>query len=106
MSTESFELELILRAEVGAFPLWTSAGDNVVPDSLPLSQRVLTAMEDWTIFWDDVGGAISDPEIMDEFVGQGFKIAHAVRRELKGSTVWLQHPVTDERHEIELRRPR
>ena len=81
-------------------------GDNIVPDSLPLSQRVLTAMEDWTIFWDDVGGAISDPEIMDEFVGQGFKIAHAARRELKGRTVWFQHPVTDERHEIELRRPR
>jgi len=106
MADESFAPELILRAEVGAFPLWTPHGDNIVPDSLPLSQRVLTAMEDWTIFWDDVGGAISDPEIMEEFVGQGFKIAHAARRELKGRTVWFQHPVTDERHEIELRRPR
>ena len=106
MTDESSARELILRAEVGAFPLWTPHGDNIVPDSLPLSQRVLTAMEDWTIFWDDVGGAISDPEIMDEFVGQGFKIAHAARRELKGRTVWFQHPVTDERHEIELRRPR
>ncbi len=106
MADESSARELILRAEVGAFPLWTPHGDNIVPDSLPLSQRVLTAMEDWTIFWDDVGGAISDPEIMEEFVGQGFKIAHATRRELKGRTVWFQHPVTDERHEIELRRPR
>jgi len=93
--------ELVLRAEVGAFPLWTPGGDNVVPDSLPLSQRLLQAMEDWTAFFDDVGGAMSDHEIVDEFVGQGYKIAHVMRRELKGSTVWLDHPVTGERFPIE-----
>lgn len=97
--------ELILHAEVGAFPLWTPDGENVVPDSLPLSERVLIALEDWTAFYDDVGGAMSDPEIVDEFVGQGFKIAHAIRRELKGSTVWMSHPVTEERTLIERRRP-
>ena len=98
--------ELVLRAEVGAFPLWTPDGTNVVPDSLPLSPRVLVALEDWTAFWDDVGGAVSDPDVLAEFVAQGFKIAHAVRRELKGSSIWLDHPVTDERVEIELRRVR
>lgn len=99
-------VEVIVRAEVGAFPLWTPSGVNIVPNSLPLSSRVLVALEDWTDFFDDVGGAMSDPEIVEEFVGQGFKIAHAIRRELKGSCVWIQHPVTDERFEIELRRSR
>ena len=99
-------VELIVRAEVGAFPLWTPDGRNVVPDSLPLSPRVLIALQDWTDFFDDVGGAMSDPEIVDEFVGQGYKIAHAIRRELKGSTVWLEHPVTGERAPIERRVPR
>lgn len=98
-------VELVLRAEVGAFPLWTVDGDNVVPDSLPLSPRLLMALEDWTVFFDDVGGAMSDPEIVEEFVGQGFKIAHVIRRELKGSTVWLDHPVTEERTLIEHRAP-
>lgn len=95
----------MLHAEVGAFPLWTADGENVVPDSLPLSQRLLEALEDWTTFYDDVGGAMSDPEIVEEFVGQGYKIAHAIRRELKGSTVWLSHPVTEERVLIERRKP-
>ncbi len=98
-------MELIVRAEVGAFPLWTTDGENVVPNSLPLSPRLLLALEDWTDFFDDVGGAMSDSEIVEEFVGQGFKIAHAIRRELKGSTIWLQHPLTDERVVIENRRP-
>lgn len=98
-------MEVVLRAEVGAFPLWTPAGENIVPNSLPLSPRVLVALEDWTDFFDDVGGAMSDRDIVEEFVGQGYKIAHAIRRELKGSTVWLQHPVTDERVAIENRRP-
>lgn len=99
-------IELILQAEVGAFPLWTPEGDNVVPDSLPLSPRVLIALEDWTAFYDDVGGAMSDAEIVEEFVGQGYKIAHAIRRELKASTIWLCHPVTEERVRIERRTPR
>lgn len=93
-------IELVLRAEVGAFPLWTPAGENVIPDSLPLSDRVLIALQDWTDFFDDVGGAMSDRDVIDEFVGQGYKIAHVMRRELKGSTIWLDHPVTDERVHI------
>ena len=99
-------IDLVLRAEVGAFPLWTVDGDNVVPDSLPLSPRVLVALEDWTAFFDDVGGAMSDRDVIDEFVGQGFKIAHVIRRELKGSTIWLDHPVTDERMLIERHVPK
>ena len=99
-------LELIVRAEVGAVPLWTPTGQNVLPNSLPLSHRVVTALEDWADFFDDVGGAMSDGDIVEAFVSQGFKIAHAIRRELKGSTVWLQHPVTDERFPIERRVPR
>lgn len=95
-----------MRAEVGAFPLWDPDGQNVVPNSLPLSPRVLVALQDWADFYDDVGGAMSDYEIVDEFVGQGFKIAHAIRRELKGSTIWLDHPVTEERTLIERRVPR
>lgn len=94
-------VDLVLRAEVGAFPLWTPEGENVVPDSLPLSQRLLLALQDWTDFFDDVGGAMSDRDVIDEFVGQGYKIAHAIRRELKGSTIWLVHPVTDEQILIE-----
>ncbi len=96
-------VELVLHAAVGAFPLWTAEGENVVPDSLPLSPRLLEALEDWTAFYDDVGGAMSDADVIDEFVGQGYKIAHAIRRELKGSTIWLSHPVTEERTRIERR---
>ncbi len=103
--TPNTAVVLTVRAEVGAFPLWSPDGRNVVPDSLPLSRRVLAALQDWTDFFDDVGGAMSDPEIVDEFVGQGFKIAHAIRRELKGSVVWFTHPVTEERVRIERRVP-
>lgn len=99
-------VELVVRAEVGAFPLWTPVGENVVPDSLPLSPRVLLALQDWTDFFDDVGGAMSDTDVIEEFVGQGYKIAHVIRRELKGSTIWLDHPVTEERVLIERRAPR
>lgn len=96
----------VIRAEVGAFPVWTADGDNVVPDSLPLSQRLLSAMQDWSSFFDDVGGAISDGDVLEEFVSQGFKIAHAMRRELKGTSVYLDHPITAERTEIVLRAPK
>ena len=96
----------VLRAEVAAFPLWTDDGDNVIPDSLPLSPRLLAALADWAGFFDDVGGEVSDREVLDEFVGQGFKIAHALRRELKGTRIWFEHPVTGERVLIEHRAPR
>lgn len=98
--------QIVVRAEVGAFPLWTPAGENVVPDSLPLSPRLLLALQDWTDFFDDVGGAMSDGDVVDEFVGQGFKLAYAIRRELKGSEVWFVHPVTDEAVVVEHRRVR
>ena len=49
---------------------------------------------------------MSDRDVVDEFVGQGFKIAHAIRRELKGSTIWLDHPDTEERTLIERSAPR
>ncbi len=98
--------ELIVRAEVDTSGLWGPDGDSVAPGSLRLSQRVLTALDDWTTFWNDVGGEISDSEVMDEFIGQGFKIAHGIRRELKGSSVWFDHPKTGERVEIVLSGPR
>jgi len=91
---------LVLRAEVGRAPLWTLDGMNVAPHSLPLSDRLLVALHDWRDFFDDVGGAVSDADVVEEFVGQGFKIAHALRRELKGSTVWYAHPVTGEAERI------
>jgi len=91
---------LVLRAEVGCAPLWTLDGTNVAPDSLPLSDRLLVALHDWRDFFNDVGGAMSDADIVEEFVGQGFKIAHVLRRELKGSTVWYSHPVTGETERI------
>ena len=97
---------MILRAQVGAFPLWDAADQNVVPDSIPLSPRLLMALQDWADFFDDVGGAMSDSDVVEEFVGQGFKIAHAIRRELKGSTVWFEHPVSEERTRIERRNQR
>jgi len=99
-------IALVLHAQVGAFPLWSTDGQNVVPDSLPLSPRVLMALQDWADFFDDVGGAMSDYDVVDEFVGQGFKIAHAIRRELKGSTIWFEHPITGERTNIERNVPR
>jgi len=101
----SWMVEIVVRAEVGAFPLWIPEGENVIPNSLPLSPRVLIALQDWADFYDDVGGAMSDRDVVGEFVGQGFKIAHAIRRELKGSTVWFDHPDTGERTLIERRVP-
>ena len=99
-------VELVVSAQVGAFPLWTPDGDSVIPDSLPLSPRLLMALQDWADFFDDVGGAMSDSDVVEEFVGQGFKIAHAIRRELKGSMIWLEHPVTGDFTPIERRTPR
>lgn len=97
---------MVLRAEVGCSPLVESSGDFVVPKTLPLSSRVLVALQDWSDFFDDVNGTMNDQDVLDEFVGQGFKLAHGIRRELKGSTVWFEHPVTGERSLIELRAPR
>jgi len=99
-------LDLVVRARVGQWPLTSSTGTTLARDALPVSDRLLAAIEDWADFFDDVGGEITDVDVAHEFVGQGFKIAHALRRELKGSRVHLEHPVTGELAPIELRRPR
>ncbi len=93
-------VEVIVRAELEGGPLWTVGGETIDPRSLPLSDRVLVALDDWISFFDDVGGEIGDRDVLDEFVGQGFKISHAIRRELKGSTVWFHRPDLDEQVEI------
>ena len=63
-------------------------------------------MNDWQSFFDEVGGDLSDPEVADEFVGQGFKIAHRIRAEKKASSVHLEHPVTGDIVEIIRSTPR
>ncbi len=98
--------DLVVRARVGAWPISTAGGQAIERTALPLSARLIAALDDWAQFYDDVGGEITDVDIAHEFVGQGFKIAHALRRELKGSTVHLEHPVTGELAPIRLRRPR
>ena len=101
-----YRSEYLLRATVRETPIWTVGGEAVDPRSLPLSDRMLIALDDWAAFYDDVGGEIGDADVIDEFVSQGFKIAHAMRRELKGRTVHFEHPVSGERIRIELRRRR
>ncbi len=71
-------------------------GAVVEPSELPLSPRLLAAIADWRSFYDEVAGDISGPEVAEEFVGQGYKIAHAMRRELKGRTIYFLQPVTKE----------
>ena len=99
------ELDLVVRARPGEWPICQDGG-VLSRDDLPLSDRLLRTIDDWAAFYDDLGGEITDVDVAHEFVGQGFKIAHALRRELKGSTVHLEHPVTGELALIELRRPR
>ena len=98
--------DLVVRARVGEWPIAASSGESLSRDALPLSDRLLRTVADWAAFYDDVGGEITDVDVAHEFVGQGFKIAHALRRELKGSSVHLEHPVTGELAPIELRRSR
>lgn len=101
---EPEDRNLVVRAELGRWPITTAAGDELARDALRLSARLLDALADWAEFYDDVGGEITDVDIAHEFVGQGFKIAHALRRELKGSRVHLEHPVTGELAPIGSRR--
>ncbi len=103
MAPES--LDLVVRPRVGEWPICRDR-QAIARDELPLSDRLIRTIEDWAAFFDDVGGEITDVDVAHEFVGQGFKIAHALRRELKGSTVHLEHPVTGEMVPIELRRSR
>lgn len=85
-----------LRANVGQPPVLSADGAWVEPDELPLSPRLLDAIADWRCFFDEVSGDLSSPEVAEEFVGQGYKIAHAMRRELKGRTIYFCQPVTKE----------
>lgn len=98
----------ILQAEVGESPLRDDAGTTVSPTCLGLSERLVIAIEDWSTFFGEAGGVISgpdvDPEITEEFVGQGFKIAHRLRSELKGRTVRFIHPVSRQSIAISPRR--
>lgn len=86
----------ILRAVVGEPPIWSVDGTAASPASLPLSQRLLSAIDDWKNFFDEIDGDLSPTEVAEEFVGQGFKIAHAMRRELKGRLIYFSQPVSGE----------
>lgn len=97
---------IVLRAETPGSGLWDPAGSAINVAELPLSDRLTAALADWMAFYQEVDGVLDTPEIIDEFVSQGYKIAHGVRRELKGSTVWFDRPDSGERVSIELRRPR
>ncbi len=91
---ESLTFNVVAR--VGTSPLLRRTGDSleaVSAESLGLSNRLIVAVADWAQFFDEVNGDLSDPEVADEFVSQGFKIAHRLRAEVKGSTVHLIHPV-------------
>ena len=99
-------LEIVVRAELGGTGLWTPDGVMLQLAQLPLSERLLLTIDDWMAFHNDVGGELSDDDVREEFVGQGYKIAYALRRELKGSTVWFQPPNADEPVIVEHRRAR
>lgn len=96
----------MVRAELGSTGLWTPDGVSIDIDELPLSVRLVDTVVDWMAFFDDVGGELSDRDIREEFVGQGYKIAHALRRELKGSQIWFSPPHEEDLVAIELRRQR
>lgn len=93
-----------LKAEIGAGPIWNELGE-VDPESLPLSDRLLVALADWTAYFGEVSGHLGEPDTAGEFVGQGFKIAHGLKRELKGRKVFYAHPLTGEEIPI-TRKPR
>ena len=86
----------ILRAVAGKWPISGVDGKAASAASLPLSPRLLSAIDDWQSFFDEIEGDLSLTEVAEEFVGQGFKIAHAMRRELKGRLIYFAQPVTGE----------
>ena len=97
--------EVVVRAELTGTGLWTQDGVSIAVGDLPLSDRLICVLDDWMAFYDDLGGELSDDDVRQEFVGQGYKIAYAIRRELKGSTVWLTPPNSDELIAVDYRRP-
>ena len=97
---------IVLRPEAEGSGLWTPQGDPISVGELPLSDRVVAALADWVSFFRELDGDLEDPQVLHEFISQGYKIGHGIRRELKGSTVWLHRVDTGELVSIELRRPR
>lgn len=96
-------LQFEVAAQIRSSPIQQLVGDDfepVGPAAIGLSDRLCAAFADWAEFFDEVDGDLSDPDIADEFVSQGFKIAHRLRAEIKGSTVHLTHPVSGESVEI------
>lgn len=72
------------------------------PTPPPLSERLRLALIDWENFYGEVQGDLTDPDIADEFVSQGFTLAHRLRSECKGTDVAYVHPITGD--EVEIRR--
>ncbi len=101
----------VVRAVASSGALWrvVDARDDlksVAPADIGLSDRLCAAFDDWAQFFDEIDGDLTDPEVAEEFVSQGFKIAHRLRAEIKGSTVHLVHPVSGESVEIVRTGPR
>ncbi len=101
----------VVQAELGHGPIWRTvdearALESVDVASLTLSDRLLAAFADWADFYNEIQGDLTDPDLAEEFVGQGFKLAHRLRAELKGSTVHLTHPVTRQLVKIVRQTPR
>ena len=90
----------VLRAVVGEWAVRDELGLALERDLLPLSERLVVAICDWCEFFDEIGGDLSDSVVTHEFLGQGYKIAYGLRRELKGRTIHFSHPVTGELIEI------
>lgn len=91
----------LLDARVGSSPIWDKAGNEVSSDELPLSDRLCIAIDDWREFFDATVGNLSDPDMADEFVSQGFKIAFRMRSELKGRVVTYRHPIDGQIIEVD-----
>lgn len=90
----------MLRAVVGQWAVRDESDAVVDPAALPLSDRLLVAIGDWGGFFDEIDGDLSDDMVAEEFLGQGFKIAHRLRQELKGRSIYYSHPQTGELVEI------
>ena len=98
----------VVRAQSGSGSIWHAGSElvQVDPSDLGLSDRLVLAFDDWASFFDEIDADLSDPDVANEFVSQGFKIAHRLRAEIQGSTVHLVHPLTGEHHEIRRDGPR
>jgi len=98
--------DFVLRAEVGSTCLWMADGSEREPSAAGLTDRLVDALHDWAAFFDEVGGVLEGADVTHEFVSQGYKVAHKLRGELKGSRVHFVHPESGESEEIVRRGPR